>query len=209
MNVQNLSHVATSSNSENVENESKIIPFLKRRDNSTGQSTSNSNYISVRRFNPAELRRDFSDNTSFDSIRKKIDNELIDFAYAAIIDSRDQSNQKVERSNFFDEWKDTLDSILTGVKNFSSNHRKILGALIVAVKQKDISDFDNDGLRLMENATYMLRQFRLTKNDSKKIINDLLKLKISIIIPLACDNLDPKTEEELDIYMKSVIEKSN
>lgn len=145
---------------------------------------------------------------TFDEIRKKNDNEIINKAYNLIVDALDHKIDSIERSNFFDEWKDYLDIIIAEVTNLSVNHRKILGAIVVATKDKDIADLTTEELRIMKEATYMLRQMRVTKSDSKRIIKRLIDIDINITIPLATDGISDKDAEKLDELMRTLIKKS-
>lgn len=178
----------------------------------TGQLDDSINYqANMGRRNQLEqpiIRKDFRDKISFDQIRSKVDYEIIDFAYNSIVDAFDYEIDRIERSNFFDEWKDTLETIMAEVINISVNHRKILGALIVAAKGKDLVNFNKKELRLMIDATYMLRQLRVTKSDSKRIIKNLIDSGAEMAIPLAVEEVSEKEEEDLDKMMKSLIKRS-
>jgi len=159
-------------------------------------------------FKQYRVRKDLRDKILFDQIRKKTDNEIINYAYHSIVDALDCEMDRIERSNLFDEWKDTLESIIAEVTNISVNHRKILGALIVAVKDKDISDFTSKGLNLLRDATYMFRQLRVSKNDSQRIIKDLIGIGVCPAIPLLSDDISGEDEEDLDQLMAALVERS-
>lgn len=165
--------------------------------------------IRYRQPSPYERRRsikaDFSKNFVTPSFRTQAQKELLNFAYHSIVNSRDKEIDRIERSNFFDEWKDTLNTIILKIDNLSANHRKIIGALIAATNKKDISDFNNDGLKLFENATFTLKQFRVSKSDSKRVIKKLLDRKMEIIIPLGFEsnnNAYSTLEKEIQTLIK-------
>jgi hypothetical protein len=152
------------------------------------------------------IRKIYSANSLSYESRTPADNELISYAYDSIINSRDYEFDRIERSNFFDEWKDTLQTITLRVENLSSNHRKIIGILLVVTKNKDISDFDDVKLKLFENATFTFKQHRVSKSDSKRIIKEFLDLNMDIIIPMGSFNED-EPKNEFDSRMKMLIER--
>ena len=154
------------------------------------------------------IRKDFRDKISFNQIRRKADNEIINYAYHSIADALDCEIDRIERSNLFDEWKDTLGTIIAEVTSVSVNHRKILGTIIVATKGKDIADFTIEELNILRDATYMFRQLRVTRSDSKRIIKKLIDIGICVAIPLAADGISDKDEESLNQLMRSLIKRS-
>jgi len=154
------------------------------------------------------IRKDFRDQIPFDQIRKKADKEIIDYAYHSIVDALDYEIDRIERSNLFDQWKDALDTILAEVTNVTANHRKILGAIIVATKGKDIADFARTELHILGDATYMFRQLRVTRSDSKKIIKKLIDIGADMAIPLATDDMSDRDKKILDELMRTLIKRS-
>jgi hypothetical protein len=74
-----------------------------------------------------------------------------------------------------------------------------------STQDKDVSDFDDKVLRLFQEATNTLRQPRVTKPESKGIINKLMDKKINMRIPLNPDNLDRKEIDRLDSMMSEFI----
>jgi len=198
---------------DNVIKEAEVIELFPDVANSaTGRTDDTINYQTNlgRRYQQKQqrTRRDFRDKISLDQIRKKADNEIINYAYNSIVDALDYEIDRIERSNFFDEWKDTLETIIAEVTNVSVNHRKILGAIIVATKGKDIADFTEEELHLLRDATYMIRQLRVTRSDSKRTIKKLIDIASDMAIPLSVDGMSNKDEESLDQLMKSLIERS-
>ena len=109
--------------------------------------------------------------TNITTASKKILNDAFDF----ITNATDVILGDAERSNCFDEWKDLLKIIIRKGNHFSSNHRKILGFLLVTINQKDISDFAIQTLKIFQEATNILRQPRITKPEAKRIIKILLE----------------------------------
>ena len=163
---------------------------------------------SRRRSKQYRIRKDFRDNISFDQIRKKADKELMTDSYHLIVDALDREIDRIERSNLFDGWKDSLETIMAEVRNVSVNHRKILGAIIVATKGKDIADFATEELNMLRDGTYMLRQLRVISNDSKRIIKRLIAIGADMAIPLATDDMSDKHEKSMDQLMNSLIKRS-
>ena len=129
-------------------------------------------------------------------------------AFYLIIASYDSEMSKPERSNCFDEWKDLMETIARKEDNVSMNHRKILGSLISVTFQKDISDFDEDSLKIFQRSTYLLRQPRITRRDSKNVIAALLERNLKVSIPMAVDGLGSQSAGELDEMMDTLIEMS-
>ncbi|MCD4691846.1 MAG: hypothetical protein K8R79_02935 [Calditrichales bacterium] len=153
-------------------------------------------------------RRDFRDKISLDQIRKKADKEIINYAYNSIVDALDYEIERIERSNLFDEWKDTLETIISEVNSISVNHRKILGAIIVATKDKDIANFTTKELFILRDATYMFKQLRVSRSDSKRTIKKLIDISSDMAIPLSTEGMSDTDEESLNQLMKSLIARS-
>ena len=198
---------------DNRTKEAKVIQLFPNRTNSVTEQVDNTINYQTNSYRSDQLkqhriRKDFRDKTSFDQIRKKADNEIINYAYHSIFDALDPEISRIERSNFFDEWKDALKTIIAEVTNVSVNHRKILGTIIIATKGKDIADFTIEELHVLRDATYIFRQFRVTRSDSKRIIKRLIDIGADMAIPLAADNVSNKEEENLDQLMKSLIKRS-
>ena len=198
---------------DNRTKEAKVIPLFPNRTNSVTEQVDNTINYQTNSYRSDQLkqhriRKDFRDKILFNQIRKKADNEIINYAYHSIIDALDSEINRIERSNFFDEWKDSLNTIIAEVTNVSVNHRKILGAIIVATKGKDIADFTTEKLHVLRDATYIFRQPRVIRSDSKRIIKRLIDIGADMAIPLAADNVSIKEEENLEQLMKSLIIRS-
>jgi hypothetical protein len=114
----------------------------------------------------------------------------------------------VERSNFFDEWVDILDS--ASFDSLTINHRTILGTLISLTKDKDISDFSDNLLIEFQKACNILRQPSVTKQESKRIINNLLNENVKLVMPMSInDDLPDEDIYTLENMMNELIKKSN
>jgi len=168
----------------------------------------NYNTSSSRSHIPQRMRKDFRGKPLFDEGLTKVDRELMVYTYSLIMDALDPEFDVIEKSNVFDEWKDSLQTIIEEVKNVSVNHRKILGALIVATRHKDLADFSYENLKVFMDATYMLRQLRINNTDSKRVVRNLIGIGADMVIPIAPDYISIKDENELDQLMKHLIEKS-
>ena len=215
MNYPDIIEDRTTSESNYDDNGTKnarVIPFPGMVNSVTGQVDDTINYHANSdkgdQLKQHRIRKDFRDKISFNQIRRKADNELINYAYHSIADALDCEIDSIERSNLFDEWKDTLETIIAEVTNVSVNHRKILGAIIVATKGKDIADFTIEELNILRDATYMFRQLRVTRSDSKRIIKKLIDIGTCVAIPLAADGISDKDEESLNQLMRSLIKRS-
>jgi len=129
-------------------------------------------------------------------------------AFFRITESCDLQVSPVERSNCFDEWKDLLHMTARREEKISLNHRKILGSLLSVTHRKDIADFEEESLKVLQQSTYLLRQPRISRKDSKNAISALLNRKLRISFPLATDGLSPDREDVLDEMMESLINES-
>ena len=154
------------------------------------------------------LRTPFRDKISFDQIRKKAEKVLFDHAFNLIVDALDDEVDQIERSNLFDEWKDSIENIIVEIESISVNHRKILGALKVATIGKDISDFNSYQLNILRESTYMVKQLRLTKSDCKRTISKLLSTCSNMTIPLAVESISENEEKSLNQLMQSLVKMS-
>ena len=137
----------------------------------------------------------------------KVHNELGE-AFFWITDANDSTIDLAERSNLFDSWKDALANMVSNKNNLSISHNEILGSLLVAVKNKDISDFDSDTLILFKEATNNLRQNKVLDVDSVRVVESLLKAGSSLTIPLHPDNINQTEENELERMMQNLLERS-
>lgn len=136
------------------------------------------------------------------------DRKILNLAFDRISQALQTDFQMAELSNCFDEWKDLLEEASRRVRSFTSNHRKILGSLLLVLVGKDISDFDDETLRTFQNATNTLRLPRASKQDAGRIITDLLKQKKKIQMPLAIEESVKDRTDVLDNMMVELIHKS-
>lgn len=134
---------------------------------------------------------------------KPVSRKFLDDAFDKITDAADLSLSIAERSNSFDEWKDSLVLMSRKIEHFDGNHRKILGSIIASTKSKDISDFQVTALKFFIQATNILRQPRVTKPEVRQILKSLLDREIAVPIPLASDSCDV---DELDSMMAELLE---
>ena len=125
-----------------------------------------------------------------------------------ITDAIDFELNIIERSNCFDEWKDILQSIARLANCLTIDHSQILGTLLSVTNRKDLSDFSMDALKLFRDATNILRQQRVTQQESKRIIDSMIRLGIKATIPLAVENLSEDQTHSLDELMSFLINKS-
>ncbi len=136
------------------------------------------------------------------------DRKYLQDAFYKIVEANDYDLQPAERSNCFDEWKDLMEIIARNVENITNNHRKILGALIASTHEYDISDFDVNSLKILQEATNVLRQPRISKQESLKVLSDLRKQNLKITLPLAVDYLDENSINGLNDMMEKLIKES-
>ena len=132
----------------------------------------------------------------------------LDEAFYRLAEACDPDLEIPERSNRFDEWKDILDILARESVYMSIKHHKVLGSLIAATHQRDLSDFEFYSLKVFIEAMNVLRQPRITKQESKRAIDTLLNYGMEVSIPLAVDNLSEDREEKLENMMAEIVEKS-
>lgn len=157
---------------------------------------------------PQRKIRDFRAKEITDRIRIKAESELIQAAYDAIIEAIDEEVDRIERSNYFDEWRDYMDSMSSDVLSFGTNHRKVLGAVLVAVNGRDLFDFSTVQMKVLKEATYTLKQLRVTRRDSKRIIQNIIDLDFGAIIPLGFQEVSNEEEEELEKIIDVLLQRS-
>lgn len=191
----------------------KVIPIHPEPQSETEEGRgSGSRYIAysdfiTEHYTRTKQRKKFYTESSFETI-DSLGKKLLNKSFELITDAVDFNLGSAERSNCFDEWKDMLRNMARKVKGFTSNHRKILGSLIAATHSSDISDFPFQSLRIFQEATNSLRQPRVSKQDSHRIISNLLKRGIKLTAPLAVDNLDEDNCATLETMMSELLSKS-
>jgi hypothetical protein len=143
------------------------------------------------------------------SITKENKN-LLNHCFELILNANDSALYGPERSNCFDEWKEQL-IILSQIDNLSNKQRKILGALITSVLNKDISDFweNKKTFQVLQEATNVLRFSGIAKSECERILNDIIRLGLdNTLLPLTCDNDDASENKNLDAMYAYLLEKS-
>lgn len=136
-------------------------------------------------------------------IRKHLD-DLFDFISAAL----DDDLQLFEKSNSFDCWKDALNFLGEELDSISSKHRRLLGTLIVTVKDKDIGNFAADQLNVFLRSSNTLRQPRIDKTEIKRLIADLISTCHCKPLSLSTDYISEEHEEQLDSIRKKLLEQA-
>jgi len=198
---------------EPLKKERKVLPFrlpgqsvTEAANDTDSISIPNSDSITEPYTGKKKSRRLYGE-ASFETI-EPASKKLLNISFELITDAVDLNLGLAERSNCFDEWRDMLENMARKVKGFTSNHRKILGSLISATHRSDISDFPMQSLRIFQEATNTLRQPRVSKQDSLRVITNLLKRGIKLTAPLAVDNLGEDNCTELETMMAELLKKS-
>lgn len=144
----------------------------------------------------------------FKKSRDEANRRRLDEAFYRLAEACDSDLDMVERSNCFDEWKDILNLLARKAAYMGIKHHKVLGSLIAATHQRDLSDFEFNYLKVLREAMNVLRQPRITKQDSKRVITSLLECGMKTALPLAVDYLGEDREGALDNMMAEIAEKS-
>jgi len=134
----------------------------------------------------------------------------LDEAYDLISSLFDTNIDEVERSNNFDAWKDKLLDISEMGISLSLWHRQILGGLIAGVNEKEIYEFTDDVIKTFRDATYRVRQRRVSYIDANRTIKELMQKGVSVEMPLAIDSLSEEQMlelEELETELAGIIGK--
>jgi hypothetical protein len=213
MSTEELIKVNSESNSSSLDNKTSAdIYYINPNSESDITKTIDENisYSSNSMISPKKQKviKMYSDDIPDFKIRNDYEKELISKSYDLIIDSLDQDLDQIERSNIFDDWKDSLLFLSSDIYSFNSNHRKILGAIIAATRDKDISDFSPDDLNILKDSTYLLKQFRISRLDSKRIISKLININADIIIPLNTSDISEDYESFLENYINDILDRS-
>lgn len=153
-----------------------------------------------------KIKRPYGE-ASFETIEPS-SKKLLNLSFELITDAVDLNFGMAERSNCFDEWREMLENMARKVNGFTNNHRKIIGSLISATHLRDISDFPIQTLRIFQEATNILRQPRVSKQESRRVIANLLERGMRITAPLAVGNLDEESNASLDTMMAELLKKS-
>lgn len=130
---------------------------------------------------------------------------LVQGTFERIAESLDTDRSESERSNSFDDWKDSLTALSRVADTLTGNHRKVIGALISITTGKDISDFDKSYLRGFREATNIVRQPRVSKPEAKRVISFFHSRATRISLPLAVDDLSEESAKEIESMMAGLV----
>ena len=207
--TQNLTGLATE---DDAGRSSNVIPFRKLdgdfHSSTNATAVGNLEYVpsdDTKRQRPITRAKHDVYGQTFVAVQPA-SREILQNAFERITDALDSSLEQAERSNSFDRWKDLLKNIALKTTYFSSNHRKVLGTLITSTVKKDISDFNDESMKVFVQNTNILRQPRITKPEARQAINSLLNVNIDPLIPLNVDNSDERSLGELDNMMADILE---
>ena len=131
----------------------------------------------------------------------------LDHAFAAICATLDDAIGEIERSNSFDEWKEALDQEASINVDRSAASRQILGILLAATRQKDISDFGPAALRAFRATTNTLRRPNAVLLDVKTVIKYLNTARVVAFLPLESRDISVAREAELDRFLNDLVTK--
>ncbi|MBU4446323.1 hypothetical protein KJ656_14785 [bacterium] len=145
----------------------------------------------------------------FSRVLNEENRKYLNDAFSRLTYATDMEIDQIERSNNFDEWKDLLIIVSRKADRLTLHHRKILGSLIIAVNGCDIVDFNNNALKIFLEATNVLRQPRVSRQDSDRIISNLINNDINIMLPLSIENEQDAHSKDLDKMMKELIRESS
>ncbi len=129
----------------------------------------------------------------------------LDRAFAGICATLTDDVGDVERSNSFDEWKEAVhEEALTAMER-SPGSRQILGILLAATRQKDVTDFEATALRSFRAVTNTLRRPNVSLLDVKTVIKYLKTAGINALLPLEVGDISEP--EKLDKFLEDLVAK--
>jgi hypothetical protein len=199
-------------NGGNDKHQAKVLSFSSAPTESGGSGAVNIQYVAGIQRHEIDLPRAASYKSQMSQVvfetLEPPERHLLNEAFDRITDAADLSLTTSERSNNFDEWKDVLEAISRKVEHLTNNHRKILGSLISVVRHADLFEFLADSVRVFQDATNLLRQPRMAKSDSQRVIRNLLDRGLKISIPLSSDNLGESAIKRLEELLETVVQKS-
>ena len=137
--------------------------------------------------------------------RRPLKSSRLDEAFAAICATLSEDLRDVERSNSFDEWKEALEQEASIVIEGSLARRQILGILLAATRQKDISDFTPASLRAFRAITNTLRRPKAALLDVKTVIAYLKNAEVAALLPLEVGNISETEEAKLDRFLDDLV----
>ena len=101
--------------------------------------------------------------------------KILKSALDLISDAVDPELNKAEKSNSFDDWKQTIEEITRSAFDFDASHNAIVGIIITSISGKDLWDFSSDALNIFRDATAQLRQNRILKADVDRFTKRLME----------------------------------
>jgi hypothetical protein len=111
----------------------------------------------------------------------------------------------VERSNSFDEWKEALNQETLTAMERSAGSRQILGILLAATRQMDVTDFPPRALKSFRAITNALRRPNVTLLDVNTVIKYVRSAGIKALLPL--EARDTAEAESLDTFLADLVAK--
>lgn len=192
--LQPLSSLQAGDSSAETKASSNVVQLRKSSDYKTGEET------------PVARRKPLFSEELPTRASKEIKN-ILDEAFFHILNVTDIDLDPIERSNQFDDWTDELRFLSRRAFHFKIKHRKILGALLIATKDRDIVDFSRSALDLFRETTNALRNTALTEKESDKIIFEFSNHRLRITYNLSFSELDDENgnDEELKKMMEHLL----
>jgi hypothetical protein len=129
----------------------------------------------------------------------------LDRAFAAICATLSDDVGDVERSNSFDEWKEALNQETLTAMERSAGSRQILGILLAATRQMDVTDFPPRALKSFRAITNALRRPNVTLLDVNTVIKYVRSAGIKALLPL--EARDTAEAESLDTFLADLVAK--
>jgi hypothetical protein len=129
----------------------------------------------------------------------------LDRAFSAICAALSDDAGDVERSNSFDEWKEALNQETLTAMERSAGSRQILGILLAATRQMDVTDFSPNALKSFRAITNALRRPNVTPLDVNTAIKFLRGAGIKALLPL--EARDTAKAESLDTFLADLVAK--
>jgi hypothetical protein len=131
----------------------------------------------------------------------------LDRAFAAICAASSDELGEVERSNSFDEWKEALHREALVAIETPAASRQILGILLAAARQKDVSDFQPSALGAFRAITNTLRRPGVALLEVQTVIKYLKIAGLTAFLPLEAGNISESLEAELDRFLEDLVAK--
>jgi hypothetical protein len=139
------------------------------------------------------------------STRRPRQPSQLDRAFSAICTTLSDDVGDVERSNSFDEWKEALNQEALTAMEGSAGRRQILGILLAATRQMDVTDFPPKALKSFRAITNALRRPNVTPLEVNTAVKYLRGAGIKALLPL--DVRDTVKGESLDKFLADLVAK--